>query len=225
MDRRALILAVMALGGTATEALAAKKLTESAAREGLRELLKAGTDAAVTRVGRTDGYWGDDLIRIALPKPLAKLQKTLKAVGMSALLDDVHLRMNRAAESAAPVARGLFIDAIAGMSIKDAVGIVRGGSTSGTDYLERTTTPRLTEAFTPPMRNALQATGAVEYLDRAIRRNNLQGVIKTDARTYLAGHAVGLALDGLFHYAGVEETAIRRSPAKRTSALLKSLFG
>ncbi len=224
MDRRIMLAGLLALG-VPVEALARIKLTGSQADAGLRDLLKTGTTLAVTRVSKTSGYWGDDAIRIPLPKTLGKLQKTLKPLGMSGLLDDVHLRMNRAAESAAPVAKGLFIDAITSMTVKDAVAIVKGGPTSGTDYLQKTTTPALTTAFTVPMENALQSTGAVEYLDRAVRRNNLQTVIKTDAKTYLGEHAVGFALTGLFHYVGVEETAIRRDPAKRTTDLLKKLFG
>ncbi|MEI9903931.1 MAG: DUF4197 domain-containing protein [Asticcacaulis sp.] len=200
-------------------------LSDADAQGALRETLDNGTLAAVTRVGKPGGYWDDPAIRIPLPKPLSGLQKVMKPLGQSGLLDDVHLRMNRAAENAAPVAQGLFVAAIKSMTIKDAVGIVKGGPTSGTQYLQRTTTPGLTTAFTPPMENALQSTGAVDYLNRAIQRNNLQGVIKTDAKTWLGSYAVAMALDGLFHYVGAEETAIRRDPAKRTSQLLKKAFG
>ena len=227
MDRRYLLtgLTTIFVLGLSDEALAKIKLTDKAAQDGLRQMLKQGTEAAVTRVSKPDGYWGDPAIKIPLPKPMANLQKLLKPLGQSGLLDDVHLRMNRAAESAAPVAKGLFVDAITSMTIKDATGIIRGGNTSGTDYLQRTTTPRLTTAFTPPMENAMQATGAVDYLDRAIKRNNLQGLVKTDAKTYLGTYAVGLALNGLFHYVGTEEIAIRRDPLKRTTDILRSIFG
>lgn len=227
MDRRYLLtgLASFGLFAVADDALAKKLLSDKTAQDGLRQMLKQGTEAAVARVSKPDGYWGDPAIKIPLPKPMANLQKLLKPLGQSALLDDLHLRMNRAAESAAPVAKGLFVDAITSMTIKDATGIIRGGNTSGTDYLQRTTTPRLTTAFTPPMENAMQSTGAVDYLDRAIKRNNLQGLVKTDARTYLGTYAVGLALNGLFHYVGTEEIAIRRDPLKRTTDILKSIFG
>lgn len=225
MDRRLILLNLLAMTGTAGNASAKASLSNTRADAGLRDLLTTGTASAVTRVSKTDGYWGDDKIRIPLPKSMASLQKILKPLGQSGPLDEVHLRMNRAAEAAAPVARGLFVDAIKAMTVKDAVGIIRGGSTSGTAYLQRTTTPRLTTAFTPPMENALQSTGAVDYLDRAVRRNNLQSLVKTDAKTWLGTYAVGFALNGLFHYVGVEETAIRRDPAKRTTELLKSIFG
>ncbi len=235
-DRRMILLtlAAAAIAGSAQadsktnavlKSLMGAKLTDKDAQDGLRQALTKGSDAAVTRVAKPDGYWGDNLIRIPLPKKLASVQKLMKPLGQSGVFDDLHMRMNRAAEAAAPVARGLFVDAITGMTIQDAVDIVKGGNTAGTEYLQKTTTPRLTDAFTPPMENALAQTGAVEYLDRAIKRNSLQGLIQTDPKTYLGKYAVGLALDGIFHYVGSEETAIRRDPAKRTTQILKTVFG
>ncbi len=200
-------------------------LGDKQAQTGLRQMLDTGTDASVTRLGKTDGYWGDNLVRIPLPKSFATAQKLAKPLGMSGVFDELHLRINRGAEAAAPLARDLFHDAIKSMTINDAVTIVKGGNTSGTEYLQKTTTPRLTTAFLPILQGALQSTGAVTYLDRAVKRNNLQKYVKDDARTYLGKYAVGYALDGLFHYIGVEETAIRRSPAKRTSQILKAVFG
>ncbi|MDV6332339.1 DUF4197 domain-containing protein [Asticcacaulis sp. 201] len=224
MDRRLFIWGTVGVLGFSGNAWA-KAVSEKDAQTGLRDILTKGTQAAVERVSRPDGYWGDTRIQIPLPKTLAKTQKLLKPLGQSGLLDDLHLRMNRAAESAAPAAKGLFIDAIKGMTIKDAVGIINGGDTSGTQYLQRTATPGLKTAFTPPMQNAMQQTGAVDYLDRVVKRNNMQGFLKTDAKTYLGDYAVGLALQGLFYYVGSEEAAIRRDPAKRTTQILKAIFG
>ncbi|WP_443751284.1 DUF4197 domain-containing protein [Asticcacaulis solisilvae] len=235
MDRR-IFLALLGASGMAWNADATdlKSLIEKATAKGgsgsdadgaLRETLTDGTLSAVTRVSKPDGYWGDSAIRIPLPKALAGVQAIAKPLGMSGALDDVHLRMNRAAEAAAPLARDLFLDAIRGMTIKDAVGIIKGGPTSGTEYLQKTTTPRLTSAFTPPMEDALQSTGCVQSLDAAVKRNKLGGIVHGDAKTYLSKYAVGLALNGLFHYIGVEETSIRHDPGKTGSNLLKRVFG
>lgn len=238
MDRRFVIAALISAGWT-TQASAESdlsKLIKSATKSkgglssaqadsGLREALSLGAAAAVTRVGKSDGYWGDSLIRIPLPATLAKVQKTLKPLGMSGALDDVHLKVNRAAEVAAPVAKGLFVDAIKALTIQDALAIVRGGPTSGTQYLQKATTPRLTTLFTPPIQTALQDTGAVQALDKAIARNGLNSYIKKEPKVYLSDYAVGKALSGLFYYVGQEETAIRTDPAKRTSAILKTVFG
>ncbi|ESQ77914.1 DUF4197 domain-containing protein [Asticcacaulis sp. YBE204] len=238
MDRRFLIAALISAGWTTqasaqsdlskiVKAVTASKggLTNSQADSGLREALSLGAAAAVSRVGKTDGYWGDSLIQIPLPNTLAKVQKTLKPLGLSSALDEVHLRVNRAAETAAPVARSLFIDAIKSLTVQDAVGIIKGGSTAGTQYLQKSTTPRLITLFTPPVQTALEQTGAVQSLDKAIKRNGLGNYIQKEPKVYLSDFAVGKALDGLFYYVGQEETAIRTNPAKRTSAILKAVFG
>ncbi|MDC7683301.1 DUF4197 domain-containing protein [Asticcacaulis sp. BYS171W] len=238
MDRRFLIAALISAGWTTqasaqgdlskiVKAVTASKggLTNAQADSGLREALSLGAAAAVSRVGKTDGYWGDSLIQIPLPNTLAKVQKTLKPLGLSSALDEVHLRVNRAAETAAPVAKSLFIDAIKSLTVQDAVGIIKGGSTAGTQYLQKSTTPRLITLFTPPVQTALEQTGAVQSLDKAIKRNGLGNYIQKDPKVYLSDFAVGKALDGLFYYVGQEETAIRTNPAKRTSAILKAVFG
>jgi hypothetical protein len=225
LDRRIVLAGLTGLVGTTAWGEAVAAIGDNQAQSALRQMLNDGTVASVTKLGKTDGYWGDSVIRIPLPKTLAKAQKLAKPLGLSGVFDELHLRINRGAEQAAPLAKDLFLDAIKAMTIKDAVGIITGASTAGTDYLEKTTSPRLTTAFTPIVENALQSAGAVTYFDRAVKRNNLQSIVKTDAKTYLGKYAVTYALTGLFHYIGVEETAIRRSPAKRGSQILKSVFG
>lgn len=225
MDRRFLLTGVLSLGALGFSDDAFAKLSNTDAQAGLRAALKQGAETAVTHLSQTNGYWGDSQIRIPLPKHLASAQKLLKPLGQSGLFDDLHLRMNRAAESAAPVARSLFVNAIQSLTINDAAGIIKGGNTAGTLYLQKKTTPALTAAFTPPMENAMQASGAVDYFDRAIKRSNLKSYFQTDAKTYLGQYATGLALQGLFIFVGREETAIRRDPARRTVQILKTVFG
>jgi len=55
--------------------------------------------------------------------------------------------MNRAAETAAPLARTVFIDTIKQMSFADAVKIVRGKDHEATDYLRANAGPRLDALF------------------------------------------------------------------------------
>ena len=208
-----------------TPSTTASPLKPSDADAGLRQTLNLGTVAAVTRLSKPDGYWADALVQIALPGPFKSAQSLLKPLGQSGLLDELHESMNHAAEKAAPVAKGLFLDAIKSMTLKDAVGIIRGGPTSGTDYLHQATGPHLTELFLPSMGSALENTGAVHAMNQAITRNKLGGYVKQDPKTYLSHYAVGKALDGLFYYVGQEEKSIRSDPSKRTTALLKTVFG
>lgn len=235
MDRRHLLFLLLA-AGAAAPARAQKLgqllgqglpsgLSKTQAEGGLREALSTGAVNAVLKVGKTDGYWRDDKIRIPLPGVLGSTQRTLKGIGLSGPLDDLQHKVNGAAETAAPQARDMFVSAIRAMTVEDVVAILRGEPTAGTQYLKRTTSPKLTTLFRPPMADALNSTGAMQALDRVVTSNRLGGSLGQSPSATLTDFAVGKALDGLFYYVGEEERAIRTNPAKRTSDLLKKTFG
>ena len=75
---------------------------QSGVTAGLREALKVGTERVVSSIGANDGFNADPAIHIPLPPQLQKVQGSLKKFGLSALADDVELRLNQAAEAAAP---------------------------------------------------------------------------------------------------------------------------
>ncbi len=172
-----------------------------------------------TAIGRTD--------RSASPLPgtLGSLQKTLKGAGLSGPLDDLHLRVNRAAETAAPKARNLFTRAISTMTIEDVAGVLRGGDTAGTQYLKSRTGAQLETLFHPPMKQALEGSGAMKAFQSVSAQQGLDRFMGTDPADSLTRFAVAKGLDGLFYYVGVEEAAIRRDPIKQTTGLLKKVFG
>lgn len=193
---------------------------------GLKDALKVASQRVVARVGKTDGYNGDPAIRIPLPGPLQKIEGPMKAVGASGMLDDLQLKMNRAAEQAAPKALNIFTDAASKMTITDARAILDGPQDAATQYFKRTTSGQLTTAFRPIVDQSLSGVGAVSTFKSVqakaagipLAGQEVQGFNLTD-------FTVGKALDGLFHYLGVEEAAIRTNPAARTTDLLKKVFG
>lgn len=206
--------------------------TEGEAAQGLKAALSNGVVAAVTRVGRLDGYWADGTVRVPLPRTLEKARTFLAPLGQSGILDDLHLRLNRGAEKAAPAAKSIFLDALRGMSIQDAIGIVRGPQNSATLYFQERTTPALTSAFRPGLTSALNGSGAFRVADNVDRRLAgipLAGIAAggqtTSTRQMLIDHGLDWGLKGLFHYIGAEEAAIRSNPVKRTSAILRKVFG
>lgn len=203
-------------------------LTSAEAAEGIRAALNQGIVAAVAQVGRRDGYFADRQIKIPLPPRLASAQSQLSAFGLSGLLDQMQLEINRGAEEAAPEARSIFASAIRSMTINDALGIVNGGPTSATTYFQNRTTSSLTRLFKPSIENALMRTGAIQTYDNILR--SLEGIplapqMGTDARNDLIDHGVEKGLGGLFFYVAREEEAIRTNPAKRTSEILRRVFG
>ena len=128
---------------------AGTSLSQSDIGAGLKDALKVASQRVVGRVGKTDGYWGDSSIRIPLPGPVEKVGSALKAVGAGGMLDDLQLKMNRAAEQAAPKALNIFVDACSKMSINDARSILTGPNDAATQYFKKTSTGELTTAFAP----------------------------------------------------------------------------
>ena len=60
--------------------------------------------------------------------------------------------------------------------------------------------------------------------------DNVMGQYKTvpfapDVKADLSGYVVEQGMNGIFHYLAQEEAAIRQNPAKRTTELLKTVFG
>ncbi|MEM6851640.1 MAG: DUF4197 domain-containing protein [Pseudomonadota bacterium] len=214
------------LGGASKSGASA--LTETEAVNGLREALSLGAQRVVAQVGQPGGYLDDANIRIPLPGFLGDAQRVMGRVGASGMLDDLELRLNRGAEAAAPLAKDIFVGAVADMSVDDAIGIVRGPEDSATRYFQERMTPRLTSEFSPVMEGQLEQAGAVEAFDKVVARYDripLAPSLGSSAKSDLVSHGVGKGLDGVFFYLAKEEAAIRQDPAKRTTDILKRVFG
>lgn len=197
---------------------------DSKTASGLKEALQIGTDHAVDLTGTTDGYFKNEAIKILLPEKIQTVEKGLRMAGMGAKIDEFELSMNRAAEKAAPAARGIFKDALLQMTFDDARKILTGGNTSATEYFKGKTSEKLTAAFRPTVESAMADTGVVTQYKQlagaipALPFGRSQSFDITD-------YVVGKALDGLFYMLGQEERKIRTDPAAQITPLLKEVFG
>ncbi len=191
---------------------------------GLKEALTFAAQNAGERLGAKDGFFRDPSVKIPLPGVLNDAQTRLEAFGMAGPLDDLQLKLNRGAEAAMPAARTLVVDAVRSLTIDDALGILRGGDTAATELLRSRTEVGLEQALTPYIEDTLEDVGALSALDQAVARYGA-GMVKADARSTLTEHAVDYAMNGLFQYVAAEEQAIRRDPVKRTTELLRRVFG
>lgn len=191
---------------------------------GLKEALKVGTGRVVDTLGVEDGFNADPKVRIPLPNVLAQAQSSLRLIGASGMIDDLELRVNRAAEQATPVAKDIFWQAITNLTFEDVNAIYQGENDAATQYLDRTTRGSLNEAMRPIIDTALAEAGAVNVYDSIIDR--AQGApFLPDLKTNLTNHVLDGAMDGLFTYLATEEAAIREDPLKQSTALLKRVFG
>ena len=201
-----------------------KELSTGEIARGLKEALRVGSDNVVTRLGKKNGYNKDPKIHIPLPEKLKKVRKVLKKIGKEEMADDLELRLNRAAENAAPRARDIFIGAIKAMTIEDAKKIYNGGDDSATRYFREKMTPPLKKEFSPVIRDSLGKVGAIKSYEKMVGRYKSLPFVP-DVREDLTEYVTGKGIDGIFHYLAKEEAAIRKDPVKRTTELLRKVFG
>ena len=191
---------------------------------GLKEALRVGTENVVSSLGTTDGFNLDSEIHIPLPEQLGQVKQVLVKVGMDSMLTDLETRLNRAAESATPKAKQLFIGAINDMTLDDVMAIYNGPEDSATRYFKSKMSEPLAVEMKPVVDESLADVGAAKSYDAIMERyNSVPFVPKVDAD--LSDYVVEKGMDGIFYYLAKEEAAIRQDPAKRTTDLLKLVFG
>jgi len=201
-----------------------KGLTEKDAADGIKEALVNGTGESVKLVSIVDGYWGNPEIKIPFPSEAKEMESKLRTIGMGKKVDEFNVSMNRAAEKAANEAKPIFIAAIKGMTVKDAINIVKGQNNAATIYLKNTTSPELKDKFQPIIKTALDNVNATKYWSDLVTAYNKIPLVKK-MNPDLTAYVTGKAIDGLFIMIAKEELRIRKDPMARTSELLKKVFG
>ena len=204
------------------------------AAAGLKEALTTGTSDAVAMLGKPGGYLDNPAVKIQFPEKLQMVEKGLRAMGMNKQIDDLVVSMNKAAEAAAPKAQPIFVNAIQTMSFTDAQKILTKGGHSATDYFQRKTTPELTTAFTPVVKDTMAQNSVTKQYNDLIGKyssgamGNLGSMLGGHGATPdldINSYVVKKSLDGLFYEVGQEEVKIRTNPAAQVTPLLKQVFG
>ena len=199
-------------------------LDEKTAAEGLKEALQVGTERTVLKTSKVDGFLGNALIRIALPKNYKKVADALRKVGFGKDVDELEVAMNRAAERAAGEARPVFEEAIKKMTLTDAVRIVRGGNTAGTQYFREHTSEVLQAKMLPIVAQSMEKVGVTQRYARMTEQYDKLPFV-THPALDLDQYVTERTLSGLFTVLGQEEKRIRKHPAARTTELLRKVFG
>lgn len=191
---------------------------------GLKEALRVGTETVVGNLGATDGFNLDPQIHIPLPSQLDQVKGILGRIGMDSMLTDLELRLNRAAEVATPKAKTLFLDAINDMTLDDVMAIYKGPDDAATQYFKAKMAAPLALEMKPVVDASLADVGAVKTYDDVMKSyNSVPFAPEVDAD--LSDYVVEKGLDGIFYYLAKEEAAIRQDPLKRTTDILKNVFG
>jgi hypothetical protein len=215
-----------------------KPVTQSEIIAGLKEALIVGTNNSADILGKTDGYYKDELVKILLPPEADVIVKNIgKIPGGNKLIEDVLLSINRAAEDAVSEAKPIFVNSIKSMTISDAFGILKGDDNAATQYLRNTTYSQLSDLYRPKIKTSLDKK-LVGNFSAGQSWDLLTGKWNEAANSTL-GQIAGLkpvniqldeyltqkALNGLFLKIADEEKKIRKDPVARVNELLKRVFG
>ena len=212
------------LGNSTESTLGGSALANDEIIAGLKEALKVGTGNVVGQLGTRNGFNNDARIRIPLPDTLKQVRDALAPFGYGGLLDDLEVRLNRAAEDATPKAKKVFWDAISAMTLENAKRIYQGPDDAATQYFRRTMSTPLAESWQPIVDKSLSGVGAIEAYDNALGQY-AKLPFMPDVKADLSKHVIERGLDGVFLYLAREEAAIRNDPVKRSTELLQKVFG
>ncbi|NKB80869.1 MAG: DUF4197 family protein [Nitrospirales bacterium] len=198
-------------------------LSQDTIVSGLKEALQVGAQKTIERTGIENGYYGNEDIKILMPKKLQMFDQVLRFAGYGPQLDEFVVRMNRAAEHAAPLAKPILWEAIASMTIKDAKGVLQGGNTAATDYFQEKTTVQLRKTFRPQVEQAMNQVDLVRQYKELVGSYQAIPFVR-DIAFDLDQYVVDKSLSGFFTVLAEEEKQIRTDPAARVTDLLKEVF-
>ena len=199
-------------------------LSEEEVGRGLKEALSSGVKKGVSQLNKADGYFNDPQIKIPMPEEAKKVESKLRDLGQGKKVDEAIESMNRAAEDAAEGAKDIFVAAIQGMTLTDAMSILKGEDDAATKYLDKATRVELTNKFQPVIKKSLDKVGATKHWKTVFGTyNKLPFVDKINPN--LEEYVTNKALNGLFIQVAKEELLIRKDPLARVTDLLKKVFG
>jgi hypothetical protein len=199
-------------------------LSQEEVGAGLKEALTKGIEKGVEQLSKPDGFFKDLSIKIPLPEEANKVETKLRSIGQGKKVDETIESINRAAEDATTASKDIFVEAIKGMSMNDAMSILRGDDNAATKFLDKSTRANLISKFEPIVKISLDKVGATKNWNTIFNTyNKLPFVEKVNPD--LVEYATGKAIDGLFIQIAKEELKIRQDPAARVTDLLKKVFG
>ncbi|WP_290873197.1 DUF4197 domain-containing protein [Aquabacterium sp.] len=223
LAQSSLALLVLAANRQA-QALSIADLSNKDATAGIKAALEQGATAAVSLLGKTDGFLGNPAVKIPLPGYLDKAADLLRMTGQGKKVDELVTTMNRAAETAVPMGKDLLVGAVKSMSVDDAKKILGGGDNAVTQFFADKTRTPLGEKFLPVVTQATQKVNLAKSYNRVAGKLATTGLVQGDD-TSIEKYVTGKTLDGLYTLIGEEEKKIRQDPVGTGSAILKKVFG
>jgi hypothetical protein len=200
-----------------------KALSSTDIASGLREALTKGIDKQVTKLTIKDGFFKNELVKIALPTELQKVDKALRNIGLSSLADEGLKVLNRAAEDAVKEATPIFVNAVKNITFTDAKNILLGTDNAATEFLKTGTSDPLYTKFNPIIKKSFTKVGADKVWSNLITKYNTIPFVKK-VNPDLTDYTTQEALKGVYTMIAFEEKEIRTKISSRSSTLLQKVF-
>jgi len=223
MQRRQVFVLLAGASLVVAQRARAADPSDADAAAGIRVALERGANAAVSALGRPDGFLGNPQVRIPLPGYLEDAAKMLRFTGQQHRVDELVTAMNRAAEAAVPEAKSLLVAAVKSLTVSDARAIITGGDDSVTRFFAQKTRAPLAERFYPIVKRQTDRVDLAGRYNALAGQGAQLGLVHGDAAT-IERYVTGKALDGLYFMIGEEEKKIRRDPVATGSAILSRAF-
>ena len=187
--------------------------------DAIRRLLTTSSQAAFARLTAPGGFWDSEIARFEAPDLFGNSGTgVLKSLLISSLFkQNLQHQLNIIAEKGAERAAPVVYQAVRGISVPDAIGLVRGGPTAATSFLRAQMGSALINAMIPGLSDALRLSGD-PIIGQAVRA--LSGIDVGQMAQAVAGRAD----NSIWYQIGAEETAIRAHPETTKDPLLIGVF-
>lgn len=169
---------------------------------------------------------GNPLVRFAFPGDAAKIEKTLRDLGMDKVVNDVTGKFTRAMSNAVTVAKPMFNDAVRRMTIRDAAKILVTDNThAATDYFKGAMQSSLMTAFRPIVDSSIKVEGGNKDWSTITKVYNVLPFINKPLENNLTDFISARVIDGMFLMVANEEEGIRSKYELRQTDMMKKVFG
>ena len=165
-------------------------------------------------------------MRFAFPGDAAKIEKTLKDLGMTNLVNQVTNKFTNAMSQAVTAAKPIFLNSVKQMTLRDVAGILITDNTrAATDYFKTAMSPELMAAFRPIVDSTANLNGANKDWASIVSVYNKLPFVNTKLENSLTDFLAARAIDGMFSKVAEEEANIRTKYEFRKTDLMKKVFG
>lgn len=200
--------ALVALSGCAT--MGGFSLTDA-----VRRLLQLSANRAFDRLLQPDGFWDDQVARLALPDQLANGRGDVLARILTGpmMKDRMARQFNRLAARAARNAAPAVAEAVRGIGIRNALALLHGRPDEATTYLRGEMAGRLIDVMLPEFGDAMRVAG-----DPLM--GEVMGALTGVNTAALAQDLAVKADDAIWRAIGREEAGIRANPRSTNDPVL-----